>query len=250
MGSKNKKVKIGVKASILACSTLVAGLAFASSNSSYATTCISGTASTVNGTTYCVGEEASATVSATASVNVVSACTLSGGGNNYSGSVANGSTTEFGSSGTAIKAVCNDPSGYALYAVGYSGNSTTTPTNTQLISNVSSDNNISTGNSGSNSYWAFKVNAINGTYKPVVVGSPDDTITGSTTNYANYQAVPASYTKVAFFTSNTDAGSNPTGSNVNPNYKVYISSSQPAGTYTGAVKYTLVHPHTASAPSE
>ncbi|MBR3172898.1 hypothetical protein IKF21_03280, partial [Candidatus Saccharibacteria bacterium] len=59
-----------------------------------------------------------------------------------------------------------------------------------------------------------------------------------------------SYTQIAKLTSATDAGSNPTGSNISTYYKVKISISQTADTYTGKVKYTLVHPNTAPAPAE
>ena len=58
--------------------------------------------------------------------------------------------------------------------------------------------------------------------------------------YGNYSVVPSTYTKVASYAS-ADTG---TAQTVAATYKAAASSTQPAGTYTGAVKYTMVHPNT------
>ena len=189
------------------------------------------------------------TKSATASVNVTAACTLSGGNNTYSKTLTPGGSIEINpiSTGTtpegnAIKAVCNDPGGFGLYAIGYSGDSYTASTHTDLIaSNSGTTNNIHTATSGgssNNSYWAMKLTGISGTYTPTIENS-----------YSSYQVVPANFTKVASLNKATDldnTSTNPTtaaeGSSVYATYKVGSSSSQVADTYTGKVKYVLVHP--------
>ena len=95
-----------------------------------------------------------------------------------------------------------------------------------------------TATSGNTSNWAMKVSAVAGTYAPTI---------GSDTNgsFANYHVVPSGYTKVASFASNTDLT---TGSNLETTYAAFVNATQPAGTYTGKVKYTLVHPNDALAP--
>ena len=49
-------------------------------------------------------------------------------------------------------------------------------------------------------------------------------------------------TKVAHRDSGTDTGTSATGSELTSTYAAYMNQTQPAGTYTGQVKYTLVHP--------
>ena len=61
-------------------------------------------------------------------------------------------------------------------------------------------------------------------------------------SFNNYHIVPDTYTKVATRTSATDIGQNATGSELTTTYAAYISKTQSADTYTGKVKYTLVHP--------
>ena len=183
-----------------------------------------------------VNTKANADTSANASVNVSDACTLSGGDHSYSITLNPGQEdSNIGPSN--IKAACNDYNGYSIYAIGYSGNSYT-GNNTKLLGTIA-NNNISTNTSGNDSYWAMKVNAVSGTYTPTITNDFDN---------SNFHVIPASYTQIAKLTSATDAGSNPTGSNISTYYKVKISISQTADTYTGKVKYTLVHPNTAPEP--
>ena len=179
---------------------------------------------------------ADTTTSANASVTVSDACTLSGGDHSYNVTLNPGQeNSNIGPSN--IKAACNDYNGYSIYAIGYSGNSYT-GNNTKLLGTIA-NNNISTNTSGNDSYWAMKVNAVSGTYTPTITNDFDN---------SNFHVIPASYTQIAKLTSATDAGSNPTGSNISTYYKVKISISQTADTYTGKVKYTLVHPNTAPEP--
>ena len=186
---------------------------------------------------------------ATASVNVCAACSMSGGNNTYTKSITPGNTIEINpiSSGTtpegnAIKAVCNDPGGFGLYAIGYSGDSYTSSTHTDLIaSSAGTTNNIHTATSGgssNDSYWAMKLSSVSGNYTPTIENS-----------YNTYQVVPANFTKVASLNKATDLDNTTTtpttateGSSVYATYKVGASSTQVADTYTGKVKYVLVHP--------
>ena len=62
----------------------------------------------------------------------------------------------------------------------------------------------------------------------------------------NPHTIPSTYTKVASY--NTVATEIPNneqvGQSITAHYYAHASATQPAGTYTGAVKYTMVHPNT------
>ena len=181
--------------------------------------------------------------SAAASVTVSSACGFSRtneSDGNYTGTLSNGSDTEI--IGSTFKTICNDPGGYAIYAIGYSNN---TLGNTDLIfndtpestNNIKTDGDTQTGGNGS--YWKMKLSPVSGTFAPTI----DD-------GYNNYNNVPSNYTKVASFGNVTvNSSDSTTGSSVTTSYLAYASSTQPAGTYTGAVKYTMVHPSLVTSPS-
>ena len=170
-----------------------------------------------------------------ASITVGSACTMSGGGE-YTADIAPGNYSEI--SGSTLTTVCNDSNGYSLYAVGFSGDNLDTPTNTQMIGS-NSIGNISTATSGSDSYWAIKLGAVT---SPTQLTPP--TILN---DFNNYHVIPETYTQIAKYTSST-ATSSSDGASVQATYKVNVSTGQVAGTYTGKVKYTMVHPNTAPAP--
>ena len=182
-----------------------------------------------------------ATDSSNVSVVVNSACTMKGGSNGtdtsgnsiYSATVDPGSTAEI--SGSKLTTICNDPSGYSIYAIGYGNNAYTTPTNTQMIG-VYGNISTSTTTGGDSSSWAMKVNPVSGD-NPTIMNS-----------FNNYHVIPETYTQIAKYTSSTSSGT-ATGAQVQAKYQVYISSGQLAGTYTGKVKYTMVHPNNAAAPS-
>ena len=135
---------------------------------------------------------------------------------------------------TTFKVFCNDNEGFAVYAVGYTndefGNTTMKPS-TLAVSNA-----IATGTatSGSTSNWAMKLTAVSGDYAPTLE-----------TGFNDYHIIPDTYTKVASYTSNTDAS---TGSSFKSTYGAFISQTQPADSYTGKVKYTVVHPANAATP--
>ena len=77
-----------------------------------------------------------ANTSADASVNVSAACTMTGSGNNSHTATITPGTAFTGNIGTTnIVASCNDPNGYSVYAIGYSGNPSTLG-NTDLINTM------------------------------------------------------------------------------------------------------------------
>ena len=135
---------------------------------------------------------------------------------------------------TTLKALCNDNNGFSIYTIGASNN---TEGNNKLISNVSAQYDIATGTatSGNISNWAMKLTPVTGTYTPTMTEGYDD----------QYVAVPDIWTKVASRTSNTDVStdSDVAGSSLTTTYALYASPAQPAGTYTGQVKYVLIHPN-------
>ena len=164
------------------------------------------------------------------SLTVPVSCSYRSGGGTYNETMASGTVKEI--TANAITTSCNDTSGYAIYAIGFSNNkytSDTTGNNNDMITSLGSSHNITT--SSNNTYgsnWKMKLT------------SPTDATIA--TGYDSYTAIPSTYTKVASYNTNT------TGGSITPKYQITTGSSQPAGTYTGKVKYTLVHPSTAPAP--
>ena len=182
------------------------------------------------------------TESATATVHVAEACTMTATVNTphiaditnglYSGGIAEYAN---GIGKTTLKVICNDASGFSIYAVGYTNNEFG---NTKLMTNTADSSapiiNTNTYNSGDTSAWSMKINAVSGTYAPTLDNS-----------FGSYHNVPSTYTRVAYRTSGTDVSNGATeatGSSVEATYAAYIAPTQPAGTYSGQVKYTLVHP--------
>ena len=179
-------------------------------------------------------------------VKVNTSCTLMGGsdGTGTAGSYVYSATIEPGSSqeinGSKLVVLCNDPNGYSLYAIGYSNDSHVTPTNTQMIG---SNGNIDTGlmpdtpTTSTPSSWAMKLAEVSGVVAPTILN-----------NFNNYHVIPATFTQIAKYTSSTVLPTS-AGAAVQTKYQVYISSGQAADTYIGKVKYTMVHPNDAAAPS-
>ena len=147
--------------------------------------------------------------------------------------------------GTAnLKALCNDSGGFAVYAVGYTGD---TYGETDLVANDNSGNVIETGYTASNptdSEWYMSLAAVSGTYAPTI---PDGT--GGLENFTTNHVIPSVYTKVAYRNSGTDVGNNAAGANFTATFGAYIAPAQPAGIYEGKVKFLLVHPNVTSAAS-
>ncbi len=178
----------------------------------------------------------SASSSLNASVTVGTACNFSSNvDSQHNATITNGvNSTDIGK--TTLNVTCNDQGGYAVYAIGYTNDEYG---NTSLKSSISDDYNISTGTStsGNTSNWSMKLSTVPGTTTATIENS-----------YDAYHTVPDDYTKVATLNTITNPGSSTTGSSISTTYQAYISPTQPAGTYTGKVKYTLVHPSTAPAP--
>ena len=162
-------------------------------------------------------------------IDVPASCTFAaGGGGTYNVEIDNDVTEVV--TANNITTSCNDISGYAIYAIGFSGDSYS-GNNTDLISTLNSNYNIKTDGSGTyGSSWKMKITAVS-----------NATVEGS---YSTFQNIPASYAKVASFNASTTN----INSTITPSYQVNISATQIADTYTGKVKYTLVHPSTALAP--
>ena len=136
---------------------------------------------------------------------------------------------------TTIKVYCNDDHGFAIYAAGYTGDEIGGADSTKLVNEYSDTNNTiitGTATSGDTSNWAMKLSTNSGATYALTLDN----------GFGSYSAVPASYTKVAHRDSGTDIGVSATGASLTTTYAAYINSTQPAGTYTGKVIYTLVHP--------
>ena len=175
-------------------------------------------------------------------ITVPASCTLSGTNLTHTATMqVNQYKTDIGAAN--IKATCNDSAGFSIYAIGYSGEQY--GNNKMLHSSLGDSVAINTGKyvSGTTteSVWSVKLTPVSGAYAPTI---RDD----ETYDYTDYEVIPESYTKVVSSNTATDAGSGATGSNFTVDYAVFASSHQAAGTYTGKVKFTLVHPVSEPAP--
>ncbi|MBR3156891.1 hypothetical protein IKF20_00445 [Candidatus Saccharibacteria bacterium] len=171
--------------------------------------------------------------SANASVTVPEACTMTSTVDTaHTANIDPGTYKSDGIGQTTISTTCNDTSGYAIYAIGYTGDEYTGTNHTKLVG-ANSGTAIATGttHTGDTSYWSMKLTA--GTNAPIIDNS-----------YNDFNVVPDTYVKVAHKTSATGS----TASTITTTYAAYISSSQVADSYSGKVKYTMVHPNDASAP--
>ena len=182
-----------------------------------------------------------------------SSCTLRSEVEKAHTATLNSGQYEGGIGTTRVNTYCNDNNGYSIYAIGSSNN---VDGNTDLVSNINDNYNISTGlyNSStitpsSPSTWSMKLTAGTGTgINPdtgaSVVLTPPNIVNG----FNNYSLVPSTYTLVASRSSATDLSSNTdvTGSYFTTTYDIYASSYQPAGTYSGKVKYAILHPYSNS----
>ena len=195
-------------------------------------------AMTVLSATVLAGDYSNAvTTTATASVNVAAACTITANTtSDHSAMVSPGQYTQpIGE--TTLTVICNDAEGFAIYAIGNANNEMG---NNQLLATINgtlnNTYNIVTGTatSGDTSNWAMKVNAVSGTYTPTIQNSFD-----------SFHTVPDDYEQVASYASATNTT---VGAAVTSTYAAYIKSDQPAGDYDGKVKYTVVHPSDGDLP--
>ena len=167
------------------------------------------------------------------------ACTLSGTGMNTHNATINPGSYETDIGTTTLKAFCNDVDGFAIYAIGFTDD--TDGKNVLTNSTLGSNYDIVTGTSTSgNSQWAMKLSTQTSPTPayPITIQS----------SFGAYHTVPNNYMLVASRDSATDVGTGATGSTLTSTYQVYISTAQPAGTYTGQVKYVMVHPSETNPP--
>ncbi|MBR3236147.1 hypothetical protein IKF92_00480 [Candidatus Saccharibacteria bacterium] len=179
-------------------------------------------------------------------ITVPISCTMSGTGmNTHTKEVVNG-TYEENIGTTTMKVLCNDNSGFSIYATGFTNEEIGETNSNKLVgTNASGNATIDTGiaKSGNTSNWAIKLATNSQATYPI-------TITSDTEGpFSSYHTVPSTWTKVATRLAGTDIGAVAEGSTITSTYAAYISSTQPADTYTGKVKYTLVHPNDAPAPT-
>ncbi len=175
----------------------------------------------------------------TAVVSIPSACSVAATVNSeHTATLLNGiysgdDNYPNGIGSTTMKVVCNDASGFAIYAVGFSGDEY--GVTNMLGTNTSATIPTGTATSGDNSQWAMKLAKVTDStaYNPANL-----TITN---NYDAYHVVPSDYEKVVSFSSATDQT---LGSKFTLTYAAYVSATQAADAYVGKVKYTLVHPAT------
>lgn len=134
-----------------------------------------------------------------------------------------------------LKAVCNDPNGFAIYAVGYTD---TEYGNNYLTTDLGDDYKIATGTGTSASNWNMTI------ANATTTGNYSATVENG---FNQASTIPTTYTRIATVTSATDQS---IGTNLTAQFDAYIASAQPAGNYQGKVKFALIHPSTADAPDE
>ncbi len=160
----------------------------------------------------------------------------------YSG--ASGSEYENGIGKTTLTAICNDDNGFSIYAIGYTGNEYGV---TNLVGG-NTNGTIATkayASGDTTSNWSMKLTKVTDateSYNPQNLTIQSDT----EGTFSSWHSVPASYTKVAEYHANTGSSTTDTtlGVKLETTYAAYIASNQPADTYIGQVKYTMVHPYT------
>ena len=199
-------------------------------------------------------------------ITVPISCTLSGNGMTSHNAEINNGLYEPNIGTTTLHAFCNDNEGFAIYAAGYTGNEVGGGNSNKLVGtnasgNATIDSGIATtaGNPDI-SNWAMKL-AISqdsgdttGTNAFTIDSAPNVTLpseaeSGATqVPFSSYHVVPNEYTKVAHKNSGTDMTDTTGGVKLTTTYAAYISKTQAADTYSGQVKYVLVHPSSAAAP--
>ena len=143
---------------------------------------------------------------------------------------------------TTMKTTCNDKNGYVIYAIGATNN--IEGKNTLSSIDLGEDYDIPTGLNTSRpstgedtSSWAMKLAPVSGNYAPTIP-----------TEYNNtYGLIPNTWTNVA----SRDPGTfdMQEGSTFTTTYAIYTKGTQPASTYTGQVKFALLHPSSSISPT-
>lgn len=166
-------------------------------------------------------------------INLPTSCTLSGNvtAEHAASMVSGQELRDIGI--TEINTICNDKDGYLVYAKGTTQNNLG---EVVLASNLGSNYDIKTGNipsSNGDSSWAMKLSLGTSTFPPTIVSDYDN----------KYVPVPNNWTKVVYRSASTATNSTAT-SIFTTTYGVYTTPGQPAGTYSGQVKYVMLHPST------
>lgn len=168
------------------------------------------------------------------SISIPVACTMSGTVVSPHAVSTIGGMLEEDIGTTKINTACNDKNGYVVYAIGNTGD---VEGSTVLSSTLGSSYDIPTGALNSDSSaWAMKLSAVPGDYAPEIMPA-----------FTNYTNIPNVWTKVASRASGTASSLD---SAFNTTYAVHTISTQPAGTYSGQVKYVMLHPSTAAEPTD
>ncbi len=191
-------------------------------------------------------------------LSVPAACTMGGTGTAHAASMdpgtysgATGSEYENGIGKTTLTVVCNDGSGFSIYAVGYSDNKLEGENRNKLIGartgSVIDTKPYVAGDAISN--WSMKLTKIE---DPTESYNPQNLTIQSDTEgtFSSWHSVPSTYAKVAEYHANTGLSNTDAtlGVKLETTYAAFISSSQPADTYAGQVKYTMVHPYNEAPP--
>ena len=202
---------------------------------------------------YADGDSAVSNASVTVPVSCIMSSTVDTAHNatlspgTYSG--ASGSQYENGIGKTTLTTYCNDNNGFSIYAIGFTGDSYDGENHTKLVGTSASGNaTIATKvyeSTDTSSNWSMKVTKVeNPTSGDPITYNPQNMSIANSFN--SWHVIPDTYTKVAEY--HATAGSSTTdtalGAKVETTYASYIAPTQAADTYTGKVKYTMVHPYT------
>lgn len=161
---------------------------------------------------------AKADVSKNTVVTVPDACSFTTSGFDWTVSAVGGQTYNTESETKSATVTCNEPSGFVIKAAG--------DPDTDL-SGTSTGLDIATNTSGTSSWWAFKVtSATSSATSPTIANG-----------YNAYHTVPAAATEIISYPGSATAAVTGT---FRTDYKVSISTTQAADTYTGGVQYTIV----------
>ena len=186
-------------------------------------------------------------------ITVPVACTMTGTiDTNHTATLTpgtySGTSTDYanGIGKTTLTTFCNDNNGFSIYAIGFTGD--TEGANTLVGANTGAT--IATKayeSTDTTSNWSMKVTKVTDTTQTY---NPNNmTITNS---YDSWHAVPDDYAQVAEYKSTTEPATTDTtlGAKIETTYAAYVATNQPADTYTGKVKYVMVHPYNATAPQK
>lgn len=182
----------------------------------------------------------SCTMSGNIAIDQEHTATLSPG--TYSG--ASGSRYENGIGKTTLTTFCNDNNGFSIYAIGFTGD--TEGDNTLIGANTSLT--IPTKvyeSTDTTSNWSMKVTKVDDSTQTF---NPNNM--SITNNFNTWHTVPDDYVKVAEYHASTgsSATDHTIGAKVETTYAAFVSTTQPADTYAGKVKYVMVHPYNHTAP--